>query len=258
MLVVWGVFILVNIVLVYIFGFGLYPAIYRMLCDFIYRVIKKDEIPVFNMYGVYLFCGRVGTGKTISMVNEARRIKKRYPNVKIMANFYTDVADGYISSWEDVYYSENIDDNGVNQGILFLFDEIHLTFDSQSWKNAPANLLEYVSLQRHLHKCIFGSSQVWTRVNKIIREQTDFIVECRCFFGKRLVRNVCYSQEEYQINGDLKDSGMRKRKSIYHYAFFASDKLRALYDTDEIVGALGAKIGVTRAEKKAMEYDTKE
>lgn len=243
-----GVFLIVNIILVIVFGFDFYPAIFTMFKDIFRETREKDKDPVFNLYGVYLFCGRVGTGKTISMVNRARDIKKRFPKVKIYSNFRCKIADGLITCWQDVLDIQNIDENNVNQGVLFLFDEIHLTFDSQSWKSAPANLLEYISLQRHFHKCIFGASQVWSRVNKIIREQSDFIVECKTFFGKRLIRNVVYEQEEYLINGDQKEAGQRKRPHIDRYCFFASDKLRSLYNTDEIIGGLG----ITRAEKKSM------
>ena len=256
-LIFFGLVVIGVIVVVYLFGTAVFPAFFTMWLDAFKEAVGKNKSDrVFNRYGVYLFCGRVGTGKTISMVHEAQRLKKRFPKLKIYANFHCSIADEMITSWKDIYYSENIDENGVNQGILFLFDEIHLTFDSQSWKDAPANLLEYISLQRHFHKCIFGSSQVWSRVNKVIREQTDFVVECSSHFGKRLIKNVLFTQENYQINGEQKDAGMRKRRNYNKYCFYASDKLRKLYDTDEIVGSLDTgKIGVTRSEKKAMELD---
>ena len=254
--IVIGLIVLGVIIVLYLFGLGVFPAFFTMFIDVFRETVFRKKAPVFNRYGVYLFCGRVGTGKTISMVHEAQRLKKRFPKLKIYANFHCKLADEMITSWKDIYYSENIDENGVNQGILFLFDEIHLTFDSQSWKDAPANLLEYISLQRHFHKCIFGSSQVWGRVNKVIREQTDFVVECSSHFGKRLIKNVLFTQENYQINGDMKDAGIRKRRNYNKHCFFASDKLRSLYDTDEIVGSLETgKLGVTRAEKKSMELD---
>lgn len=238
------------------FGKDVYVAFYRFLCDLVEKIFKKNKDRVFDMYGVYLFCGRVGTGKTISMVRRAERIKKRYPRVKILANFHCDIADDVITDWQQIYDTENIDEKtGINHGVLFLFDEIHLTFDSQSWKDAPANLLEYISLQRHFHKCIFGSAQVWTRVNKVIREQSDWVIECHSYFGTRLIRNITFSQEEYNINGDLKGSGTRKRKHKSNLCFYASDELRSLYDTDEVIGGLTIRRGVTRAEKKAMTVD---
>ena len=233
------------------FGKDVFIAFYRFVCDLFQKILTKNKDRVFDMYGVYLFCGRVGTGKTISMVRRAERIKRRFPNVKIYANFTCDIADGFITCWEDILTIQNVDeDTGINHGVLFLFDEIHLTFDSQGWKDAPANLLEYISLQRHFHKCIFGASQVWTRVNKVIREQSDWVIECHSYFGSRLIRNIQFSQEEYNVNGDLKGSGFRKRHWKSNKTFYASDKLRSLYNTDEIIGGLG----ITRAEKKAMSF----
>lgn len=204
---------------------------------FFTRLIHRKK-RVYNGYGVHIFCGRVGSGKTISMIRIAQNIKRKYPNVKIYSNFNCAVSDGLVTSWRDIVDIENIDNDGVNQGVLFLFDELHLTLSSQGWRDAPDNLLEYISLQRHLHKCIYGTTQVWSRVNKIIREQTDTVTECKCWLGKRLVTNRTYTQEDYQINGDKKDSGTRHRPVLYRESFVAYDSLRNLYDTDEIIGSL--------------------
>lgn len=203
-----------------------------------YHFKIKKEIKPFDYYGVYLFCGRVGSGKTISMIEKAKRIKQLYPKVKIYSNFDCDISDGKIEYWEQVRDLTNRDEMGNEQGILFLFDEMHLTFSSESWQSAPADLLSYISLQRKNKKCIFASSQVWTRVNKVIREQSDFVIECKSFFKSRIVRNKYYLQEDYAVNGEQKDSGLRKRDVKRKYCFVATDKLRSIYDTNEIVRGL--------------------
>lgn len=210
-----------------------------------YRYKIKKEVKPYDYYGVYLFCGRVGCGKTISMVEKAKRIKERYPNIKIYSNFDTDITDGIITYWEQIRDLTNRDQYGEEQGILFLFDEIHLTFSSQGWQAAPDDLLSYVSLQRKNKKCIFCSSQVWTRVNKVIREQADYVIECKSFFKSRIVRNKYYLQEDYAVNGEQKDSGMRKRQVMKKYCFTATDKLRGLYDTNEIIRGLKKRKGKT-------------
>lgn len=208
-----------------------------------YRYRIKKEVKPYDYYGVYLFCGRVGCGKTISMVEKAKRIKKRYPEVKIYSNFKSEVSDGIIDSWEQLELLTNQNENGEEQGILFLFDEIHLTFSSQGWQTAPEDLLSYVSLQRKNKKCIFCSAQVWTRVNKVIREQADFVIECKSFFKSRIVRNKYYLQEDYAVNGEQKDSGMRKRDVRKKYCFVATDNLRRLYNTNEIIRGLKTRKG---------------
>ena len=44
-----GVFILVNIILVFIFGFNFYPALFTMFKDSFREAVKKDDDPVFNL-----------------------------------------------------------------------------------------------------------------------------------------------------------------------------------------------------------------
>jgi len=217
----------------------------------IYKKIKNKlngEESVFDMYGVYLFNGLGGNGKTISMVRKAEQLKEQFPKLMVIANFHTDVADRMFDKWEDILYTENIDKNGVNQGVLILFDEMHLTLNSQSWQSAPDELLEYISLQRHLHKCIFGSAQEWTRVSKIVREQVNFIVDCKSLFGGRYIQNKIYTKENFLINGEQKNSGMRKRPVEEKYSFVGTDELRSKYDTHEIVK--GLKIGAVDSQTK--------
>ncbi len=46
------------------------------------------------------------------------------------------------------------------------------------------------------------------------------------------------------VNGDLKSSGIRRRYHVSNICYYASDKLRSLYNTDEIVSSID--IGVSR------------
>ena len=79
---------------------------------------------------------------------------------------------------------------------------------------------------------------MWTRVNKVIKEQTDYVIECKSYMNARLILNKCYTNEDYQINGTQKDSGQRRRPVVYRDSFVATDKIRNLYNTDEIIGGL--------------------
>ena len=56
--------------------------------------------------------------------------------------------------------------------------------------------------------------------------------------GARLIKNSCYTNEDYQINGTKKDSGQFKRPTQYKESFVATDELRSCYNTDEIIGGL--------------------
>lgn len=217
-----------------------------------------------------LFVVQVGSGKTLSIVRYLLNIKKKYPNVKIYTNFDFKERDGDIKSWHDLLDVENIniyeitqkeydkrrkwgqrhifmciDDNNqivykkrINDGVIFGFDEIHLTFESTKWQDAPSNLLDYVSQQRKLHKQILGSSQVFTRIDKKLREQTNYVIECKSIFRGRLCINSYYKTVEYIANGDKMDKGQRKRKVHRRISYVAYDNIRNAYNTEQIMKEL--------------------
>lgn len=236
---------------------------------FIIDIIKSDK-GVFRGYGFWAFCGLGGSGKTLSIVEYLSRIKNKYPNVLILSNFNLEFADGKIESWQDLIDITNIniyeisrkefdtrqkwgqdhifmtiDENDnihyrkiINDGVIYAFDEIHLTFESTKWQDAPSNLLDYISQQRKYHKQIVSSSQVFTRIDKKLREQTNFVIECKSIFRGRLCINSYYRTVEYIANDEKMDKGSRKRKVRKRYVFVAFDNLRNKYNTEQVMKEL--------------------
>lgn len=234
---------------------------------FIVDIYRMDKT-VFRGYGFWAFCNLGGSGKTISIVNYLIKMREKYPKVKILTNFECSVADAHINSWRDLIETNNIEiveitekeyykykkwhrkvwieviDNELfffyekNNGVIYGFDEIHLTFESTKWEDAPDNLLDYISQQRKLHKQIVSSSQVFTRINKKLREQTNFVIECKSFLMGRLVVNKYYNTAEYIANDDKFDKGSRKRRTVKRDVFIAYDYIRKQYNTEEIMKEL--------------------
>ncbi|MBR2289342.1 MAG: hypothetical protein IJ867_01650 [Clostridia bacterium] len=64
-----------------------------------YILLDKKE---FRGYGFHIYCGLGGSGKTISLVNELKRLRMQYPKLKIYTNFYCSFADGVIKDWKDL------------------------------------------------------------------------------------------------------------------------------------------------------------
>lgn len=226
---------------------------------------------VFRSYGFWCYCGLGGSGKTISMVNYLIQMREKYPQLLILTNFDCSVADRKIESWKDLLETTNIQvdeisekkynkfkkyniysDNNLwqeidnesmsvryyvrrNHGVLYGFDEIHLTFESTKWEDAPENLLDYISQQRKLHKQIVSSSQVFTRIDKKLREQTNFVIECRSYLMGRLITNKYFITQEYISNGEKMDKGQRKRKAKKRNCFIAYDNIRKKYNTEQIM-----------------------
>ncbi len=252
------------------FIFKFIEAFPLFIKDFI--TMNKKE---FRGYGFHIFCGLGGSGKTISIVNYLLAMKQKYPKLKIYTNFYFPAGDGIIKNWKDLIEITNYEEveilkeeyeklkkyktnkegkefyikdekffKIINHGVLFGFDEIHMTLNSDKWKDRPDDLLYYISQQRKMHKQIVASSQVFTRIDKILREQTNFVVECNSFLLGRLVVNRYYHTEEYIANDEKKDKGNKKRKVAKYNIFIAKDFIRNSYDTEEIMKDL--KLGKSK------------
>lgn len=235
----------------------LFIAVYLIIKD----IIKMDK-KQFRGFGFWLFCGLGGSGKTLSMVEYLERMYLKYPKIKIYTNFRYKHASGQINSWEDILDLENfelveidkdeynamIERNEVEEtvckdnklyrkkhnGIIFGFDEIHLTFASQNYESCPDNMMEYISQQRKLHKQIVSSSQVFTRIDKKLREQTNYVVECKSL-GGRWIFNKFFHTTDYLANDEKGDNGPRKRKRARRRSFIAYDHIRQLYDTMQVM-----------------------
>lgn len=226
---------------------------------------------VFRAYGFWCYCGLGGSGKTISMVDYLCRMREKYPKLLILTNFDCNVADRKIISWRDLLETTNIQVDKIsekkynkfkkygiyssnnlwielneetmeleycvrrNHGVLYGFDEIHLTFESTKWEDAPENLLDYISQQRKLHKQIVSSSQVFTRIDKKLREQTNFVIECRSYLLGRLITNKYFVTQEYIANGEKMDKGNKKRKAKKRNCFISYDEIRKKYNTEQIM-----------------------
>lgn len=73
--------------------------------------------------------------------------------------------------------------NNGEYGVIFLIDEIHLELNSLESKNIDIETIVEISQQRKQKKHIVGTSQVFMRMAKPLREQIHDIVLCKCYFN---------------------------------------------------------------------------
>lgn len=220
---------------------------FRSICDFIYNFLFfcywkwKDFLSArrsgfkrgFDMYGVRVFCGRQGSGKTVSLCWYLHMIKKKYPDVLIYTNFAFDLADGRLDSLNDLLFYRNGD-----KGIIFAIDELQNEFSSKASRDFPETLLSTITMQRKQKICILATTQVFSRLAKPLREQCFQVIECRTFF-RRWTRMRGYDADDYNMLIDNPDPKKRfKLHKNFKKSFIQSDKLRNSYDTYEVIERL--------------------
>lgn len=132
----------------------------------------------FKESGVHVIAGEQGAGKSITLTYMLNRYQKMYPKLKVKTNYGYTRQDDEITHWRDIVASEN----GI-YGEIDVIDEIQNWFNSLQSKDFPPEMMTEITQQRKQRKCIFGTSQVFGRVAKPIREQVTFLYEPMTIFG---------------------------------------------------------------------------
>lgn len=187
---------------------------------------NPDSMPY---HGLYMVCGPQGSGKTITAIYLMRMWLQQYPLIKVRSNISISFQHGQITHWEQLI---NVHNGEIGQ-IDFL-DETQNWFSSNESKNFPPDMLQEITQERKKHKVIMGTSQVFTRLAKPLREQTTYLCEphtiANCF-------TICLIYKPV-----LKDDGtLLKKKFCKIFCFAHDDELRECYNTYERVERLASK-----------------
>lgn len=198
---------------------------YRILILFPFRFIK-DRITFnpdfFKEYGVHIIAGEQGSGKTITVCYLLRKFQHIYPRLKVKTNMCYRFEDEPITHWKDVVSSNN----GIF-GEIDVLDEIQNWFSSLQSKDFPPEMLTEITQQRKQRKMILGTSQVFNRVAKPIREQTTFLYEPVTLFG--CLTWVRVYKPKLSADGNFDDKKNKKLRSMFF--FVHTDELRDSFDT---------------------------
>lgn len=134
-------------------------------------------------FGMYLFCGRQRSGKTVSAIWYAEKLQKKYLKKNKTVHIYSNFGIGtYInmSTVEKLIKSITFNSKVVH---IVIIDEIQSYWSKDSSNKDTKNQIErMVGLFSQLGKrqmYILATAQVYGRVNKALREQCLYMVQCR-------------------------------------------------------------------------------
>lgn len=208
--------------------------------------MKKQGLTPFKEYGLRLYSGAQGGGKTMSLVHQLEEYRLNYPNLFIATNFhYKHENVGLTSLAEIPALAKQVRKSGYI-GLVIGWDEIQNDFDNQT-RAFPISILRTITQQRKQGIKILATSQVFTRVAKPIREQTFEVVSCKTLLGRWTFQKWYDPVEfEYYIqNPDKQD----KMGCIRRLSFIQTDLLRELFDSYAVIDNLETSIADEQAEK---------
>lgn len=169
--------------------------------------------------GFHLIVGEQGTGKTITLVWLLMQYRKQYPKLKIRTNMGYKYEDGEIKSWKDLVFHSN----GV-YGQIDVLDEVQNWFNSLQSKDFPVEMFQEITQQRKQRKMIIGTSQVWQRVAKPIREQVKYVYKPITLFGCLTI----VTKYKPVVNDEGAVDELKPRGTFF---FVHNDELRDAFDT---------------------------
>lgn len=211
------------------------------------REFKKNHPFFFEPCGTCMFVGSQGSGKTLSGVNYVYNIMDDFPhcilvtNVKMRdypftAHLVQDKLTGAYTLRDDSTHRRIDTDyvfeddlprvvveytgldclkyiNNGEYGVLYFIDELHLELNSLESKNIDIDVITEISQQRKQRKHIVGTSQIFMRLAKPVREQIKDLILCKNYFGCLQFNKLVDGETVEEVNGKLK--AVCKRRSFY-------------------------------------------
>lgn len=205
----------------------------------IYRIKHRNFD--FPEYGLDIFLGQFGSGKTLSVVNLVKDTLIKYPDCRLISNLIINgVNNTRYVCFNEVDFLLKLADclkNGREKGTIVVLDEVDgFLFDTLEVGTIYYKILFAILKQlRKLHVVFIMTSQLWCKVNKVLR---DFIL-----LNGRIVQ--CYKlwwlpgltiYKYYDMNSIVEDSRLRlsgefKRRDILIH----SPELYESYDSLAVV-----------------------
>lgn len=179
---------------------------------------------IWNGYGLNIYIGLFGHGKTLSAVHEIYRVAKRYPYVHILTNVPLPALDQerveMLTSYKQIV--------DCQENTLIFIDEISTLFNSRAYKDFPMDLLFQVLQCRKNRKQLIATAQRFGHVDKLMRDITDYVIDTNKYW--RLQSNKFYDAWDYEnaMNRDL----IKCKKSRW---WFVRNKDYEHYDTRQLI-----------------------
>lgn len=197
----------------------------------IYKTIRhnvkfnKEHPNYFKPEGITVFCGAQGSGKTLSAVQFIEKLTFDYPQAILVTN--TEMKN--INFMTEVREYTGLDclldiENG-EKGVIYFIDEIHLEMNSLESKNLSMDVIVELSQQRKQRKLIVGTSQVFMRMAKPLREQIKHVILCKNYFHVLQFNRYIDNEYAYEKDGKL----VSDRSKVYWW--FHSPSLYNSYNT---------------------------
>lgn len=211
--------------------------LYNFVKDLIHY-IKIRGWRLWDKWGLNLYVAKFGGGKTISVARYALQKAMHYKELTILSNI---TLKGFPEHTKILPLRTVDDIINAPDCTLVIIDEIGTIFNSRDFagkKALPKELFQYLCQCRHRKIQIIGTVQRWNFLDKQLRDIADKVIVCRSHFPhpfSRIVSNTVYDAIDYDM---AYTNPMYPLHGMIANVYIQTDKLRACYDTKEMVNTV--------------------
>lgn len=237
------------------FRIALFNPVYTVLYAFIdgYYYFKHKKFNWMEAGKLDCYSAHFGGGKTLSIVHYVMGIYERYNNkpvwdrslgcfvtqkIHVISNVeFTKIPFQPLTGLSEIVnlamHNKSIDRKELTRTIiLVVIDEASAQLNSRNFKqNIDATFLNTLITSRHYHISILYSSQKFKLTDKLMRDVTQRVINCRKYW--RLLVQYVYDADEIEFASDPS-----MVKPIARTGFFVKNKDYFAYDTLAVVGHL--------------------
>lgn len=253
------------IILLIVFAFLLYASVtFRLIVKNPHLVaaygftdilqwIRYKLYNVAPMGKIKAYCADFGGGKTLSAVTDVVDFYNRYHNRKffdvkagkwitqkvlVVSNVdFTQIPFQRLTGLSQLvdlqkYNRKLDDDNGTRTCCIFLIDEASSQLNSRNFsKNFSPAVIGALVTCRHYNTSLIYTSQVFTHVDKLLRDDTMLVIQCRKLW-RFMIHNVYDAHVlEYATDPTI-------IQPLYRTGFFIRNRHFSAYDTLALVDNL--------------------
>lgn len=205
----------------------------------IYTYFKERKWKIWNGYGIWMYVGYFGKGKTLSAVEYIYSQAKRY-NLNIISNIKINMPDKWAqfdsideipNDYHGLYVAKlnsYYDIINCSPYTIILIDETSTVLHARNYKNFPIDLIYTILQSRHCKKMLICTSPKFKQTDVLIRDSCEYAIQCRKLWRFELL--------DYFEPEDLEQvQTTTLLKPIKTRTWFIRDKDFNRYDTYEII-----------------------
>ena len=163
------------------FIFNIHRVVYYTVFDLV-EYIRFKKWKDFNFYGIDMFIGMFGHGKTLTMTHRARLLYERYGDtIQFISNYdLKGIPYTPLHNFKQIVEVGKKAISGESEyvGTVVLIDEIEALLSHRNYANFPLEMLNSLCQQRKAHIYIMCSAQRFFMVDKIFRSITTHVIDC--------------------------------------------------------------------------------